>query len=206
MGWTTKIAGQQWTAADANYLGNRINETGTLAARPASGTVGQHYEATDTLQEFRWNGTAWIVMSEPWTAWTPVLLCSASGLFGGPCVSVALSAGALYKRDNGRISLLYSGQVSNIFGQTLQSGQITICSLPATITQGIGSMRIVSSTDQTGIAQFTSGYGAINTNPAGGSIANGQIAGVRDGAGALMAGTVAAGNAVFFHFVGTTTT
>ena len=199
MPWTTHIAGQNWTAGDLNYLGNRIVDTGTLAQRPATGSqVGQHFYAQDTFQDFLWNGTIWIVFSEPWTAWTAVLLGSNNS--ASNAASVALSAGALYKRDNGRVSLLYTGTVTNIFGQTL-TGQITVCNLPVAITTGVGSIRVVSGIDQVGIAQFTTGYAAITSNPAGGSIVNGQIGGIRDNAGVLMNGTIAVGNFVTFNFV-----
>jgi hypothetical protein len=207
MGWTTKIAGQQWTAADANYLGNRIIDSGTLATRPASGTqIGQHYEATDTLQEFRWNGTAWIVISEPWTAWTPVVLGANTGASAN-VYSCSIGTGALFKRDNGRVSLILAGAViTNTFAQTIINGPIIISNLPTPVTGGVGSIRITSGIDQVGIALSTGQYVSIAPGGAGGSLVNGQITGVRDNTGALMGGTLAAGNSIAFHFVGTTTT
>ena len=59
-------------------VSRRIIDTGPSASRPASpagGTVGAYYFATDGTQALSvWNGAAWIVESEQWQSWTPVIL------------------------------------------------------------------------------------------------------------------------------------
>jgi hypothetical protein len=205
MPWTTHISGQNWTAADANYLGNRIIDSGTLAARPATGAqIGEHYYAQDTFQEFVWNGTTWIVFSEPWTAWSAVLL--GPGPTASVAYSVGVTAGALYKRDNGRVTLLYSGTVNNLFSQTMTAGSVVISNLPFNCGSFIGTIYMAVSTFQAGVATPSTAYSSINPGGAGGSLTNGQISGSRDGSSTIMSGTLAIGSAVFLHVVGTTTT
>lgn len=51
--------------ADSLLQNTGVVLSGTLAARPASGTfVGQTYTATDTREFFRWNGSSWAVASD----------------------------------------------------------------------------------------------------------------------------------------------
>lgn len=44
---------------------------GTFAARPASATAGSRYFCTDTLQEFLYDGSAWVLTRQPQTTYTP---------------------------------------------------------------------------------------------------------------------------------------
>lgn len=44
---------------------------GLEAAKPAAPPVGTRYFATDTLRDWLWDGTGWIIKAEPEVAWTP---------------------------------------------------------------------------------------------------------------------------------------
>ena len=62
------------TTSNLNYGWNRIVDTGTAAARPATGpTDGAHYFATDTDTLSVWDGSAWRIVREPAQSWTPVV-------------------------------------------------------------------------------------------------------------------------------------
>lgn len=61
MPWVTRTTTDSNSAADINYVGNRIVDTGTLAQRPGTGlTQGELYYATDNGRTYQWTGAAWI--------------------------------------------------------------------------------------------------------------------------------------------------
>ncbi len=56
-----------WTAL-VNYINPREIVFGLLASRPAAGTSGRYYFATDTNQFFGDNGAAWVALASAVTS------------------------------------------------------------------------------------------------------------------------------------------
>jgi hypothetical protein len=152
----------------------RITDTGTLAARPVSGTVdGQFYFATDTDQLFVWNGSAWIVESEPWTSFTP--------LFGPGGIAYTLSYGmtwarAVYKRSRGLCTIHAHGNIANLYASP-NSSPFAFGSLPFPMAGGSELFGQFGYLDD-GTAWYNGwlrsfGFGPVTGGMAGGSVANG---------------------------------
>lgn len=79
----------------ANSLIDAVNSVagqGTAANRPASGTPGQRYYATDTKTLSYYDGTGWVILQEPWQRYTPTIVATGFAFGTG-----GIQAGA-YKR------------------------------------------------------------------------------------------------------------
>lgn len=97
----------QWNA----NLRDQVITQCTSGTRPASPVEGQHIDESDTERLMRYNGSAWVIRSEPVQTWTPTVTQSAS-------VTVTVTR-AIYQRHDGlwwakaRLTVTGSGTAAN---------------------------------------------------------------------------------------------
>jgi hypothetical protein len=142
----TSIAGNA-TILDAAV---RIFE-GTLVARSlVTPAYGDEYYATDTLQWFKYNGSAWLLML-------------VAGAWVTPTLHGAWTTTGLKMRLDGDI-VHFQGQVTNSSGSPVSAGQVL--TTPSGMDPASGQRRFIAPTDTGSFTAFdtTTGFLNIYTN------------------------------------------
>ena len=130
------VTGATISEANLDAVARQVVITCTSTTRPASPDEGMTIFETDTDRVLLWNGTAWLVVTEPWQAYTPVLTATTTN----PTLGTGSTASARYQRQYGVVA--YQGIIQfGTSGTAAGTGDYRI-SLPVTAQTGITNRRL----------------------------------------------------------------
>jgi hypothetical protein len=115
--WRWDAANQQWDSYTAVAA---FSFSGLEAARPvAPATPGIRYYATDTKREFLWDGTGWIIMSEPMQAFTATPRQNSIALTFTPTSPTSFQRSGGWVRAHVQMTITGTGTNAQPFDATL---------------------------------------------------------------------------------------
>jgi hypothetical protein len=132
------VTGATISEANLDAVARQVVITCTSTTRPASPDEGMTIYETDTDRILIWTGSTWLIVSEPWQTYTPVLTATTTN----PTLGTASVASARYQRQHRTVT--YQGIIQfGTSGTNQGSGDYRI-SLPVTAETSITNRRIGS--------------------------------------------------------------
>lgn len=130
------VTGATISESNLDAVARQVLITCTSTTRPASPDEGMSIYETDTDRVLIWNGSTWLIVCEPWQAYTPVLTAATTN----PTLGTGSTASARYQRQYGLVT--YQGViVFGTSGTAAGTGDYSV-SLPVTAATGISARHL----------------------------------------------------------------
>lgn len=130
------VTGSTISESNLDAVARQVLITCTSTTRPASPDEGMSIYETDTDRVLLWNGSSWLIVTEPWQTYTPVLTATTTN----PTLGTGSTASARYQRQYNLVT--YQGIVQfGTAGVAAGTGDYRL-SLPVTAQTGIISRRV----------------------------------------------------------------
>ena len=130
------VTGATISESNLDAVARQVLITCTSTTRPTSPDEGMSIYETDTDRVLIWTGSAWLIVCEPWQAYTPVL----TAVTTNPTLGTGSTVTARYQRQYGLVT--YQGFILfGTAGTAAGSGAYRI-SLPVTAQTGIHKRRM----------------------------------------------------------------